>query len=400
MCERCDREEHLAAAEALTRRSTVKAMGAAALALSLGSTAAAATGRGAARGDVGAAATSALGTLGAGSAIVPTTVVRRAAAADDVVIEVLYCGVCHSDVHIARGEVGRPDYPIVPGHEVVGRVIGLGGDVRRFEIGDIVGVGTMVDSCGTCTYCRIGLEQYCANGNTQAYGVNRAGQKTFGGFSKRMVVRDHFVFKIPDVLDPAAAGPLMCAGITTYSPLEKLKVAAGQKVAIVGLGGLGHLAVKLAVARGCPVTVVTTSAGKLPDARRLGAERSVLWTDTEALAQMRGRFDVILATVPASYDINPFLMLLAVDGTIVNLGVLGKMDGGGQNIFLLAGRRSITSSAAGGVPETQALLDYSASRRIVPEVTVIPAARINEAFGRIVAKDVKFRFVLDMKTLA
>jgi uncharacterized zinc-type alcohol dehydrogenase-like protein len=326
---------------------------------------------------------------------------RRDLRTDDVVIEILYCGVCHSDLHTARNDWGGTLYPLVPGHEIIGRVTSVGAGVGKFKAGDMVGVGCMVDSCRHCDACESGLEQYCHEGSTFTYNSKdrHDRMRTFGGYSEKIVVAQNFVLKVPDGLDLAGAAPLLCAGITTWSPLRHWKVGPGSKVAVVGLGGLGHMALKLAKALGAEVTLFTRSPDKEADARRLGAHHIVLSTDPGQMAAARGRFDLILDTVPMIHDLNPYLPTLARDGTLVLVGYLGGLDPLLNTVPLILGRKSIAGSLIGGIAETQEMLDFCAAHGIASDIEIIDIADINAAYERMIRSDVKYRFVIDMASL-
>jgi len=326
---------------------------------------------------------------------------RRTARSDDVVIEILYCGVCHSDIHSARNDWGHARYPLVPGHEIIGRVTGIGSNVTRFKTGDHVGVGCMVDSCQRCTACDQGLEQYCEEGSTFTYNsVDRHDHMpTFGGYSDKIVVSDKFVLKVPDGLDMAGAAPLLCAGITSWSPLRHWQIGPGSKVAVIGLGGLGHMAIKLAKPLGAHVTLFTRSPGKEEDARRLGADRIVLSTDNGQMAAVRGLFDLIIDTVPYVHDLNPYLPTLSLDGTLVLVGYLGDLTPVLNTVPLVMGRKSVAGSLIGGIAETQELLDFCGKHRITSDIEVIKIQDINAAYDRMLKSDVKYRFVIDLASL-
>lgn len=340
------------------------------------------------------------GARSADARLAPLAIVRRDPGPDDVEIEILYCGVCHSDLHTARNEWGGTLYPSVPGHEIVGRVKRVGAAVTSFKIGDAVGVGCIVDSCRTCPSCQAGLEQYCLNGMVGTYnGPDKVlGGHTFGGYSGAIVVDKAYVLRVPDGLDLAAAAPLLCAGITTYSPLRHWKVGPGQRVGIVGLGGLGHMGVKLASALGAHVVMFTTSASKVEDARRLGAHEVVLSRDPAAMAAERGRFDFILDCVAAEHDINAYLALLKVDGALVQVGAPEKPLP--VHVFsLIPQRRTFAGSMIGGIAETQEMLDFCAAHAITSDIEMIRMDEINEAYERMLKSDVKYRFVIDMASL-
>lgn len=326
---------------------------------------------------------------------------RREPRPDDVVIEILYCGVCHSDLHMAHNDWGWSFYPLVPGHEIIGRVMAVGADVTRFKPDDHVGIGCMVDSCRHCPPCKQGLEQYCEAGSTLTYGsYDRHDQKpTYGGYSEKIVASEKFVVKIPDGLDLAGAAPLLCAGITTWSPLRHWKVGPGSRVAVVGLGGLGHMGLKLAKALGAEVTLFTRSPGKEADARRLGADRVVLSTDDAQMAAVQGRFDLIIDTVPNVHDINPYLPTLALSGTLVLVGYLGDLTPMLSSVPLILGRKSVAGSVIGGIAETQEMLDFCGRHGITSDIEIIRIQDINAAYQRMVKSDVKYRFVIDAASL-
>lgn len=327
---------------------------------------------------------------------------RRDPGPADVQIDILYCGVCHSDLHTARSEWPGTRYPCVPGHEIVGRVARVGGQVSKFRTGDLVGVGCLVDSCRKCASCAEGLEQYCENGFTGTYNgpEQGTGSNTYGGYSNRIVVDEKFVLKIrhPEA-QLAAVAPLLCAGITTWSPLRKWEVGAGQTVGVVGLGGLGHMGVKLARALGANVVLFTTSPGKAADAIRLGANEVVISTDRRAMAEQRNRFEFILNTVAAPHDLDPFLGMLKRDGSLVLVGAPSSPHPSPGVFNLIFKRRSLAGSLIGGIAETQEMLDFCAEHGIVSDIEMIPIASINDAYERMLKSDVKYRFVIDMATL-
>jgi len=333
--------------------------------------------------------------------LAPFSFERRDPGPKDVRIEILYCGVCHSDLHTVRSEWGAAVYPLVPGHEIVGRVVEVGGEVSRFKEGDLAAVGCMVGSCRHCTSCKEGLEQYCENGLTGTYGgvEKETGNPTRGGYSERIVVDEHFVLQLSDKLDPAAAAPLLCAGITTWSPLRHWKVDRGQKVGVVGLGGLGHMGVKLAHALGAHVVLFTTSPGKAEDARRLGADEVVISKNPEEMARHAGSLHFILNTVAAPHNLDTFLVLLRRDGAMVLVGAPGEPHPSPTVFNLIGGRRSLAGSLIGGIAETQEMLDFCAERGIASDIELIPIQRINEAYERMLKSDVKYRFVIDMASL-
>ncbi|CAM3640116.1 MULTISPECIES: NAD(P)-dependent alcohol dehydrogenase [Saccharibacillus] len=336
---------------------------------------------------------------GADQSFKSTEIERRDLKAQDILIEIKYAGICHSDIHSARGEWGPVQYPFVPGHEIAGIVSQVGPEVTKYAVGDRVGVGCMVDSCGKCVHCHDGEEQYCLEGMTGTYGsVDRYGQYTQGGYATHIVVTQDFVVRIPDALELDAAAPLLCAGITTYSPLRHWGAAPGQKIAVVGLGGLGHMAVKLAHAMGAEVTVLSQSLKKKEDGLKLGASHYYATSDEETFKTLAGSFDLIINTVSAKIDINAYLSLLAVDGTLVNVGAPSEPLPV-QVFSLIPQRRSFAGSSIGGIRETQEMLDFCAEHGIQPEIEVISADRIDEAWERVMASDVKYRFVIDISTL-
>jgi len=333
--------------------------------------------------------------------LAPFAFERRAPRPNDVVMEILFCGVCHTDLHQARNDWGRTMYPIVPGHEIVGRVIEVGAEVARYKVGDAVAVGCMVDSCQQCDQCRQGEEQLCRKYNTQTYnGKDRiTGAVTYGGYSKHLVVREEFVLRVPDGLDLSRAAPLLCAGITTYSPLRMWNVGPGSRVGVVGLGGLGHMAVKLAAALGADVTVMSRTKDKEADALALGADRLLVSSDAPAMAKAAASFDLIIDTVPVKHDLNPYTPLLDVDATLVLVGQVGPLNEL-NSVPLLLGRRRIAGSPIGGIAQTQEMLDFCARKNILPDCEMIRIDEINAAFKRMERADVRYRFVIDMASLA
>jgi uncharacterized zinc-type alcohol dehydrogenase-like protein len=334
--------------------------------------------------------------------VAPHRFERRDPRPDDVVVDILYCGVCHSDLHQARNEWDNSIYPMVPGHEIIGRVSSVGADVGKFKVGDMVGVGCMVDSCQHCSSCTQGLEQYCLEGPTVTYnGIDRRdGLPTFGGYSERIVVSDKFVVNIPDALDPKSAAPLLCAGITTWSPLRHWKIGKGSKVAVIGLGGLGHMGLKFAKALGADVTLFTRSPGKEDEARRLGADHVVLSTDAEQMKAVAHQFDFILDTVPNPHDLNPYLSTLAVNGVHCLVGQLQPLDPPVHAGAVISGRHSISGSGIGGIAETQEMLDFCAEHGISADIEMIDIQDINDAYERMLKSDVRYRFVIDIASLA
>lgn len=325
---------------------------------------------------------------------------RREVGANDVQFEILYCGVCHSDLHQVRNEWKGTVYPIVPGHEIVGRVTKVGSAVKKFKIADLVCVGCLVDSCRDCDSCKKGLEQFCRNGATGTYNAKdkRNGGITYGGYSKQIVVDENFVLKISENLPLKGVAPLLCAGITTYSPLRHWKVGKGHKVAVVGLGGLGHMAVKFAASFGAEVTMLSTSPEKEKDARHLGAHHFALTKDAEQLKLLNSKFDFIIDTVSAPHNYNSYLKLLNVNGVMICVGV-PPTPAEILGFNLLKNRRSIAGSSIGGIAETQEMLDYCAKHGIIADVEVIPIDYINTAYERMLAGDVKYRFVIDLASL-
>jgi uncharacterized zinc-type alcohol dehydrogenase-like protein len=332
--------------------------------------------------------------------LAPFSFERREAKAHDVAIDILYCGVCHSDIHQARDEWGGSTFPMVPGHEIVGRVAQVGSSVKKFKKGDVVGVGCFVDSCRTCSSCAEGLEQYCEEGMTATYnGFERGTQtQTQGGYSDHIVVNEDYVLRVPESMDLQGAAPLLCAGITTYSPLRHWGVGKGHKVGVVGLGGLGHMAVKLAKAMGAEVTVLSTSRKKEEDAKRLGASHFIATGEDGALAKAAGTFDFLIDAVSAAHDYNAYLNTLKRDGSMILLGV-PEQPTPVHAFSLIMKRRKLGGSLIGGIKETQEMLDFCAKHKIVSDVEVIPVQKINEAYERMIKGDVRYRFVIDMASL-
>lgn len=324
---------------------------------------------------------------------------RRDLDLQDVLIEIKYAGICHSDIHTAHGEWGAVNYPLVPGHEIAGIVTEVGAEVTKYKVGDRVGVGCMVDSCGECENCVKGEEQYCLKGNIPTYaGVDKYGEPTQGGYSSHIVVTEDFVVRIPDNIELDAAAPLLCAGITTFSPLNHWGAGPGKKIAVVGLGGLGHMAVKIAHAMGAEVTVLSQSLKKKEDGLQFGASSYYATSDPDTFEKLAGCFDLIINTVSAKIDLNAYLSLLNLDGTMVNVGA--PADSLSLNVQSLIGhRRSFAGSLIGGIRETQEMLDFCAEHNIAPEIEVIAADQIDEAYKRVLASDVKYRFVIDNSTL-
>ena len=343
--------------------------------------------------------TKAYGATAPDSGVGPMEITRRGLRDDDVLIEISHCGICHSDLHSARNDWGRTTYPIVPGHEIVGTVSAVGDGVTRHNVGDRVAIGCMVDSCLECSHCEQDLEQYCKEGMVGTYnGTDRRdGTPTFGGYSERIVCREEFVLKVPDGMPMAEAAPLLCAGITSYSPLRTWKVGPGSKVAVAGLGGLGHMGVKLAAAMGAEVTVLSRSESKREDAEKLGAHAFLNTTDKEAVKAARGTFDMVLNTIPVRHDVTPYLHLLKIDGVQVLVGMIDMMPE--LHTGVLLGRKVLTGSGIGGLAETQEMLDFCAEKGILPEIETIAMQEIQTAYDRMEASDIKYRFVIDMESL-
>ena len=339
-------------------------------------------------------------TDGPTSKLAPFNFERREVGAQDVLIEILYCGVCHSDIHQARNEWGNSIFPMVPGHEIVGRVAEVGSGVTRFKVGDLAGVGCFVDSCRVCESCKEGVEQYCEGHLVATYNGTEKDEQTptYGGYSSQIVMDENYTLRIPTNLPLEGVAPLLCAGITTYSPLRRFKVGPGHKVGIVGLGGLGHMGVKLAAAMGAEVTVFSTSQAKEEDARRLGAHHFVVTKDPQNLEPLANKFDFILDTVSAPHDVNMYLNLLRRERVMVLVG--GPEKPAEVAAFsLITNGRSLAGSMIGGIRETQEMLDYCAEKGITSDVEVIPIEQINEAYERTIKSDVRYRFVIDMKSL-
>ena len=345
-------------------------------------------------------ATKAYGAQSATTPIVPLTIERREPKPHDVQIEIKYCGVCHSDLHTARNEWGMTVFPIVPGHEIVGVVTAVGSHVKKYKVGDTAAIGCLVDSCRECDNCKDGLEQYCSNGMVGTYGgMEKDGSgATHGGYSKSILAHEDFVLRISDKLDLAATAPLLCAGITTYSPLRHWKVGKGTKVGVLGLGGLGHMGVKIAVAMGAEVTMLSHTPSKEADAKRLGAHKFVLTSDAAQIKDVMGYFDFILDTVSADHDYNFYLGLLRTSGVMVCVGAPAA-PATVPAFNLIFGRKSIAGSLIGGIPETQEMLDFCAEHNIVSDIELIRMDQINEAYDRLLKSDVKYRFVIDMATI-
>lgn len=334
------------------------------------------------------------------TALAPYHFERRELRSNDVAIEISYCGVCHSDLHTVNGDWGDKPYPLIPGHEIVGIVTAVGADTSKYQVGDRVAVGCMVDSCLECDHCHQGEEQYCRNGMTPTYGApdRITGIITQGGYSKHIVVREEFVLSLPDNLDMSRTAPILCAGITTYSPLRTWNVTTGTRVGVIGLGGLGHMAVKLAVAMGAEVTVISRSTRKEAQAKELGAKAILASTDTEAMEAAGSTFDLIIDTVPAKHDINGYMPLLDLDGSLVIVGQIGPLDEP-MTAPLVRGRRRVAGSLIGGIAETQELLEFCAKHDVYPECEMIRMDQINDAFKQLESGDLAHRFVIDMASL-
>jgi alcohol dehydrogenase (NADP+) len=339
-------------------------------------------------------------THSATSPLQPYEFERRSPKADDVVIAIDYCGICHSDIHTARGEWGPAAYPCVPGHEIVGRVIATGKKVKRFKVGDLAGVGCFVDSCGKCDCCKANEQQFCRKHTSFTYNSTEQDGKTptLGGYSSHITVKDKYTLKIKKGLQLDRVAPLLCAGITTYSPLKRFKVKKGSKVGVVGLGGLGHMAVKIAKAMGAEVTVFSTSPNKQEDAKKLGAKHFVLSKDPKNFEAVAGKLDLIINTVSANHEFSPYMSSLKIGGTMVLVGAAPEPNKISA-MAIIFGRKSITGSLIGGIKETQEMLDFCAKKKVFSDIELINANKINEAYERTIKGDVKYRFVIDMKTL-
>jgi uncharacterized zinc-type alcohol dehydrogenase-like protein len=336
----------------------------------------------------------------ASTPLAPFDFERRNPGPHDVEIDILFCGVCHTDIHFLKNDFGMSLYPMVPGHEIVGKVVSVGQHVKKFRAGDIAGVGCLVDSCRECDYCHEGLEQYCQGGMVLTYsGMEKDGKTvTQGGYSTKIVVDERFVLKISNKLSPAAAAPLLCAGITTYSPLRHWKVGKGHKVAVVGLGGLGHMAIKFAKAFGAEVTVLSTSPGKKADAKKLGAHNFVVTTDEEQIKSVMNSFNFIIDTLSASHDYTKYVNLLKVDGTLIVVGLPpDPIQVPAFNIVFA--RKCVAGSLIGGLPETQEMLDFCAEHNIVADIELIPIQKIHDAYERMLKSDIRYRFVIDINSL-
>jgi len=342
----------------------------------------------------------AIGTDSSSNPMKEFSIKRRGLLPDDVEMDILYCGICHSDLHQIKNDFGGTHYPVVPGHEIVGRVTAVGAEVKKFKVGDYAAVGCIVDSCGTCPACSRDLQQFCEAGVTLSYNTpdKHLGGMTYGGFAQTYVCKESYTLKMPYFKNMAAAAPLLCAGITVYSPLKHWKAGAGKVVGILGIGGLGHVAIRIARAMGAHVIVLTTSSAKVEDAKRLGAHEAVLTTDPQQMKAFGGKIDLIIDTVSAKHDVNAYLNLLRIDGSVVLVGLPAEpVEIGAFNV--VKGRRSFAGSNIGGINETQEMLEFCAEHNITADVEVISADKINEAFERLEKNDVKYRFVVDMETL-
>ncbi|MFU2319344.1 NAD(P)-dependent alcohol dehydrogenase [Rahnella sp. PCH160] len=342
----------------------------------------------------------ALGTDSSTNPLKKVTIKRRGLLPDDVEMKILYCGICHSDLHQIKNDFGGTHYPVVPGHEIVGKVTAVGANVTKFKVGDHAAVGCIVDSCGECPACARDLEQFCDNGTTLSFNTpdKHLGGMTYGGFSQTYVCRENYMLNMPNFDDMAAAAPLLCAGITVYSPLKHWQAGPGKVVGILGIGGLGHVAIRIAKAMGAHVVVLTTSPEKVEDAQRLGAHEAILTSDAEQMKAHAGKIDLIIDTVSATHDVNAYLKLLAIDGAVVLVGLpVEPISIGAFNV--IKGRRSFAGSNIGGIKETQEMLEFCAHHKITADVEIIDADKVNEAFERLEKGDVKYRFVIDMSTL-
>jgi len=336
----------------------------------------------------------------AGQKLEPFTVERRQPGAEEVLLELMYCGICHTDLIIGNNETGTAAYPVVPGHEMVGRVAEVGANVSRVKVGDLVGIGCIVDSCRSCNPCTAGDEHYCDTGFAMSFnGVDRAGEKTFGGYSTHYTVHEHYAVKIPDGLDPAAAAPLLCGGITVYTPLKRFAAGPGKKVGVLGLGGLGHLAIKMAAAMGAHTVMLTSSASKVGDAQKLGASEVVLTRNQDELKAHAGSFDLIINTISGAHDVNSFLPLLAREGVMCFVGAPQTptpiMIAG-----LIWGDKCMAGSLIGGIPATEEMLGFCAEHQISADIEMVDIQQVNEAWDRIENSDVKYRFVIDLASLS
>ncbi len=345
--------------------------------------------------------TKAFGTTASDAPLKGMSIERRKVTPTDIEIEILYCGVCHSDLHTARNDWGGTIYPTVPGHEIVGKITKVGEKVTKLKVGDLAAVGCLVDSCRECDSCQHDLEQYCLSGFTGTYNGpdKHLGGYTFGGYSEKVVVDEHFVLKVPSNLDLAAVAPLLCAGITTWSPLKHWNVGKGSKVGVIGLGGLGHMAIKLAKGLGAEVTLFSRTESKIQDAKNLGANEVIISTDAQQMKSVSNKFDLIIDTVPYAHDINEYVSTLTINGTLVLVGYLGDLDPMLNSVPMIMGRKSVAGSVIGGIAETQEMLDFCGKHNIVSEIEVIKMQDINTAYERMLKSDVRYRFVIDMASL-
>ena len=343
----------------------------------------------------------AFGTEASDAPLKQMNIERREVTAKDIEIEILYCGVCHSDLHTARNDWGGTIYPAVPGHEIVGKVTRVGSEVSKLKVGDLAAVGCLVDSCRECDSCKHDLEQYCLNGMVGTYNGRdkHLGGHTFGGYSEKVVVDEHFVLKVPSNLNLAAVAPLLCAGITTWSPLRHWKVGKGSKVAVIGLGGLGHMAIKLAKGLGAEVALFSRTPDKKQDALDLGADEVILSTDRTQMKAVTGKYDLIIDTVPYNHDVNPYVSTLNINGTLVLVGYLGGLEPLLNTVPMILGRKAVAGSVIGGIAETQEMLDFCGKHNIVSDIEIIKMQEINEAYERMLKSDVRYRFVIDMASL-
>ena len=340
------------------------------------------------------------GTKGAKDKLAPMIFERRDPRPDDVVADILYCGVCHTDIHNCHDDWGGTSFPVVPGHEIIAKVTKVGPDVKKFKIGDIIGVGYLIDTCRHCDACKSGNEQYCKKGVATCGGKDReTGESLKGGYSNCIVVPEHYALHVPDGMDLKAAAPLLCAGATTWSPLRHWKVGPKSSVGVVGLGGLGHMALKLAKALGAYVALFTHTKNKKKDGEKLGADEVIISSDDKEMEKAVEKFDLIIDTVPCAHDINPYLPTLKLNGTLVLVGHLGKVEPPLSTLPLILGRRSVAGSVIGSVEEIQELFDFCAKKKVLPDVEIISIDYINKAFERLEDGDVKYRFVIDMKSL-
>lgn len=397
MCEACNQKAEILTRQGESRRSFLggtAAMATAPLAAAALSSAAKAQ---EAASPLGASNVQSWAAFDTSGSFAPHTIPRRAAGPKDVVVEILYSSICHSDIHTYKGDWGMPTFPLVPGHEMVGRVTGVGAEVTKFREGDIAGVGTMVDSCGECANCLADREQNCLNGTTFTYNSpdKISGGVTYGGYSKKIVVKEDFALRIPPGVDLAGFAPLLCAGITTFSPINHWDLQPGQRFGVIGMGGLGHLAVKLAAAKGAEVVVFTTSKDKLEDAKSFGASEAYLWSDEDAMRRQMGSFDLMLSTVPVAYPMQPFLNMLKLDKTLVNVGALFPIEGA-HGMMMGFGRQSLAGSMTGGIAETQRVIDFAAHHGIAATYEMITPDQIGAACEKVVRKQARYRYVIDM----